>query len=167
MIWGTVATAAGIEWAFAAAAVGVAVGVLIGSREPLLSRELDLRPAGEWSEPHLVVDPEARDGPVLVTVEWYVAAEQQEAFREAMQLVERTRRRTGARRWGLYRDGGDATRFIEAYTVATWEEHVRQVQRFTVRDREIEQTARDLASAEPDQRWYFGVGPEPRGRRRR
>ena len=89
----------GIEWAFGAAAVGVALGVLAGARRTLLALELDLRPAGEWSEPHLVVDPAASDGPVLVTVEWCVRDERQAAFREAMQPVERTRRRTGARRW--------------------------------------------------------------------
>jgi MFS family permease len=165
VIWGLVATAAGVEWAFAAAGACVAIGVAVGALgAPLLGRELDLRPAGEWSEPHLVVDPAPEDGPVLVVVEWCVPVEHQQRFREAMAMVERARRRSGARRWGLYRDGSDVTRFIEGYTVATWEEHVRQVQRVTVRDREIEQVARELASEPPRMRWFFGASGKKRTR---
>ena len=150
---------------FAAAGAGVAAGVVVGTlRAPLLGRELDLRPAGEWSEPHLVVDPAPEDGPVLVVVEWCVPIEHHDRFREAMTFVERARRRSGARRWGLYRDGSEATRFIEGYTVATWEEHARQVERLTVRDREIEDVARELASEPPRMRWFFSAAPRRRGR---
>jgi MFS family permease/quinol monooxygenase YgiN len=155
VVWGVVAHAAGVEWAFVLSGIGVALGVAAGARERLVALDLDLSPAGEWSEPHLLVDPQAQDGAVLVTVEWCVDRERQAAFRAAMQPVERARRRSGARRWGLYRDGEDPTRFIEAYTVASWEEHVRQQQRVTVRDRELEQPARELASNDPELRRYF------------
>ena len=84
-------------------------------------------------------------GPVLITVEWHVPAERVEAFREAMRVVERIRRRTGARRWGLFQDGEEADLFLEAYVVATWEEHERQrSERFTVRDAELEARAIEL-----------------------
>ena len=160
VVWGVIAHAAGVEWAFVTSAAGVALGVLVGVRARLLSRDLDLRPAGEWSEPHLVIEPRPDSGPVLVVVEWHVPPERHAEFRVAMQPVERARRRSGARRWGLYCDGEDASRFIEAYTVATWEEHVRQMQRVTVRDRELEQAARDLVTpgTEPTLRRFFGAG---------
>lgn len=159
VVWGVIAHGAGVEWAFASAAAGVALGVLVGVRERLVALDLDLRPAGEWSEPHMVIEPRPESGPVLVVVDWIVPVDRHAEFREAMAPVERARRRTGARRWGLYCDAEDATRFIEVYTVATWEEHVRQMQRVTVRDRELEQPARDLAEGEPVLRRYFGPGP--------
>jgi MFS family permease/quinol monooxygenase YgiN len=163
VVWGAVAHVAGAGWALAAAAACVALGVA-AARRPLVALDLDLRPAGEWSEPHLVIDPERRNGPVLVTVEWCVPPENQDAFLDAMKAVERARRRSGARRWGLYRDGGDATRFVEAYTVASWEEHVRQQQRVTVRDREVEDEARALAAngSAPTVRRFFSASGRAR-----
>jgi MFS family permease len=144
--WGTVAETAGVEWAFAAAAAIVVAGVLLlGRRERLVALDIDVRPAQHWSEPHLLIDPATQRGPVLVTIEWRVRDADVEAYREAMRPVERARRRSGARRWTLYRDAQDPERFVEAFTVASWEEHVRQQQRVTVRDVELEQRARDLA----------------------
>ncbi|HWT94884.1 MAG TPA: MFS transporter [Solirubrobacteraceae bacterium] len=162
IVWGSVAGIWGVEWAMGASAIGVGIGVAFGRRRPLVALDIDLRPAGQWSEPHLVIEPNAQDGPVLVTVEWCVDETNADAFREAMRAVERARRRSGARRWGLYRDGAKPDRFIEAYTVATWEEHVRQQQRVTVRDREIEDRARALArnGSEPEVRRYFGAFAE-------
>ena len=58
-----------------------------------------------WPEPHLVFEPELEDGPVVVIVTHTVAPERAAEFRAAMELVRRTRLRTGAQSWGLYRDG--------------------------------------------------------------
>ncbi len=56
------------------------------------------------------------------------------------------RRRTGARRWGLWRDPADPERFLETFVVDSWEEHLRQHQRVTATDRRVEDAARELAS---------------------
>jgi quinol monooxygenase YgiN len=123
-------------------------GALAGRRLRLVALDLDLRPARHWPEPHLVLDPDPEEGPVLVTVEWRVAAEHVEAFREAMAPVGRSRRRTGARRWGLFQDAADPERFLEVWVVGSWEEHLRQHdERTTVRDEELEARARALARA--------------------
>jgi hypothetical protein len=62
--------------------------------------------------------PNAGDGPVLVSVTYKVPEENAVAFTEAMRNVGRSRRRTGALRWELFRDGSDPTRFVESYLVA-------------------------------------------------
>jgi len=144
-VWGLVAQHAGLRAALLAVGGGLATTVVVGRRLRLVALDLDLAPARHWPEPQLVLEPEPDEGPVLVTVEYRVDAGDAARFREAMRRVERARRRTGARRWDLYQDGADPTRFLELYSVATWEEHLRQHdERITVRDEEIIEEARRL-----------------------
>jgi hypothetical protein len=65
-------------------------------------------------------------------------------FREAMQAVGRVRKRSGASRWSLFQDAADPDRFVEAFLVPSWEEHLRQHERVTVADRRFEERARAL-----------------------
>ena len=54
-------------------------------------------------------------------------------------------RRSGAQRWGLFQDGSHPEKFVEAYIVQTWEEHLRQSQeRYTRSDEAHVQRARAL-----------------------
>jgi quinol monooxygenase YgiN len=86
----------------------------------------------------LIFTPDAADGPVLVTPTYRVAEDDAVAFTEAMRHVGRSRRRTGALRWELFRDGNDPTRFVESYLVGTWAEHLRQHEsRLTGADRKV------------------------------
>jgi hypothetical protein len=66
-----------------------------------------------------------------------------------MVKVGRMRRRTGARRWSLFRVPGDTECFRETFVLDSWEEHLRQHQRITANDRRIEDIARQLASGDP------------------
>ena len=87
-------------------------------------------------------------GPVLVTVEFTVAPERQASFLEAMDQLRGSRLRTGATRWELYRDGEQANRFVEIFSVPSWEEHLRQhAGRLTEMDRAVEEAA--LAFSDP------------------
>jgi hypothetical protein len=107
---------------------------------------LDLRSAPYTSEPSLVIEPRPEQGPVLVTLEYRVPPANADEFAERMRKVGRVRRRTGARRWGLWRDPADPSRFLETFLVESWEEHLRQHQRVTATDRRVEDEARELAS---------------------
>jgi hypothetical protein len=79
-------------------------------------------------------DPEFNDGPVGVLVSYTVDEAESEAFVGAMAEVGRQRRRDGAMQWRLYRDLDVPGQFIEWFTVATWAEHLRQVERPTASD---------------------------------
>ena len=117
----------------------------VARRWPLRTGAIDVRPSRHWPEPELAVEPEPGHGPVLVTVEYRVPHERAEEFRKAMEFVGRSRRRSGAERWGLFQDGADPEQFVEAYVVATWQEHLRQHhERFTRSDQLHEERARAL-----------------------
>jgi hypothetical protein len=59
-----------------------------------------------------------------------------------MQDLGRLRRRDGALNWGLFRDVADPFRFVEFFITDSWIEHLRQHERITVADLEIEGAVR-------------------------
>jgi hypothetical protein len=143
VIWGLIAQQADTRLAFSIVAVALLAGLPAARRWPLRpAGSIDVRVVEPGAEPDMVIDPDPAHGPVLVTVEYRVPPERADAFREAMQPVGRARQRSGGERWGLFQDGADPERFVEAYVVATWEEHLRQTQeRVTHTDRLFEERA--------------------------
>jgi hypothetical protein len=87
---------------------------------------------------------------VLVTLEYRVRAERADEFVAAMTELGRIRRRDGAYAWDLYEDLGDRGRFLETFTVGSWQEHLRQHERGTVADLDVERRVKELHD-----------GPEP------
>jgi quinol monooxygenase YgiN len=86
-----------------------------------------------------------------VTVEYTVAPEREAAFLEAMDRLRRSRLQTGATRWEIYRDGDRPDRFVELFSVPSWEEHQRQHEgRLTVTDQGVEEAV--LAFSDPPAR---------------
>src|SRR5215216_3256334 len=152
LIWGLVAEGIGLQTTFFIAAALVLASVAVGVvRRVPETGHLDPEPAIYWPEPRLAFDPEADTGPVMVTVEYTVTPERESAFLEAMDQLRLSRRRTGATRWELYRDGDRPDRFLELFSVPSWEEHLRQhVGRLTAVDREVEEAA--LAFSDPPAR---------------
>jgi hypothetical protein len=151
LAWGALSDAFGLVTAHVLAAVLMAAGVVTLRWWPLRDTSgLNREPAVFWPEPHLELDPEDHDGPVLVTVSYPVGPENDEAFVEAMEAVRRSRLRTGAVQWGLFRDGERPGRFVEAYVVPSWDEHLRQhTGRLTGADRAAEERAQALAEGPP------------------
>src|SRR5215211_1833280 len=152
LIWGLVAEGIGLQTTFFIAAALVLASVAVGVvRRVPETGHLDPEPAIYWPEPRLAFDPAADTGPVMVTVEYTVTPERESAFLEAMDQLRLSRRRTGATRWELYRDGDRPDRFLELFSVPSWEEHLRQhVGRLTAVDREVEEAA--LAFSDPPAR---------------
>lgn len=113
------------------AAVAVAVGTVGSRRWPVTTtREID-QTMVPGVEPTVVLAPSPKDGPVLVTVTYLVPEADMAAFATLMRHVERHRRRTGAYRWGLFRDLAVPDRFLETFVVSSWAEHLRQHHRRT------------------------------------
>jgi len=152
VIWGFMAGPAGLVVTFLIAAAVMAAGVATIRLWPLLdTRGIDRSLAVYWPEPHLVLESDPEDRPVLVTTTYTVAPENEQAFLHAMKWVRGSRMRTGAVEWGLYRDGETARRFVEYFVVPSWEEHLRQHRdRLTGFDRQREEQA-DALSNPPSQ----------------
>jgi hypothetical protein len=138
-----------VDAALSAVAAGLVGGLVLARRYPLPGRvERDLSPSLHWPQPLLVTEPAADDGPVLVSVEYRVGPKDADAFLSAVHDLARVRRRDGAFEWAVYRDTADATRYVEVFLVESWAEHLRQHDRFTVADRELEATVESWHRAE-------------------
>ena len=112
-------------------AVALLASPIAGRRWPLTwPRDYDLTML-PGDEPSVALDPAPDDGPVLVTVTYRVPNDDMDRFAATMRYVERHRRRTGAYRWGLFRDLAEPDRFVETFVVSSWAEHLRQHHRRT------------------------------------
>ena len=151
VIWGSIADRTSVTTSLLVAAAVLLGGALVGLRSPMPdTTKLDRRPSAHWPAPQLMFTPDASDGPIMVTLTYQVTEDNAAAFTEAMRHVGRSRRRTGALRWELFRDGGEPTRFVESFLVGTWAEYVRQREnRLTGADRRFEEQARRYAIREP------------------
>ena len=103
---------------------------------------LDFTPSMEWAAPVLAETPEDDSGPVLVTIDYRVDLAHRAEFVTAMQAVREMRRRNGAYFWELFHDSADPARFIECFMDESWLEHLRQHERVSVADREIQRRAK-------------------------
>jgi len=151
--WGVLAELVSLPFALTVAAGMLAAGGLTVRAWPMIGdAHLDHTPSLHWATPQLVFEPDPQEGPVLVTLVYRVPLTNATAFTAAMQRVGRSRRRTGAARWRMYRDGADLSRFVELYIVPSWSEHLRQHHgRITAADRTFEEEALELTDGSPVQ----------------
>jgi MFS family permease len=149
--WGTLATRATIDTALVWAGVGTIATTALAMWMRFPDGAADVSPWNHWRMPVIVqeVVPGLEQGPVLVTVEYRVEAEHADAFLRAMQQYEHVRRRDGASRWGLYRDLEHADVYLETFIVVSWAEHLRQHERLTRGDSDLEQLVASHARGEP------------------
>ncbi len=149
VLWGILAGPFGL-----AATFFIAAGVMIAGMATIRfwpfydTTKLDPSSTVYWPEPHLAVDLDSDSGPVIVTTTYTVTPENEPAFLQAMSYVRRSRRRTGATQWGLFRDAETAHQFVEYFIVASWDEHLRQHnERQTGADRRYAEQATALSES--------------------
>ncbi len=142
-VWGIVTQLAGLRLAVLVAAALVGVSALVG----LLLRipenaDLDRTPLAYWGATSVGLEPGSDTGPVLVSIEYEVTDDEEAAFLTAMEALRRSRLRSGASRWDLWRVGEAPQLFLEQFQVPTWAEHQRQHDgRLTAEDEAIEDEA--------------------------
>lgn len=147
--WGAVASRVGVSAALQWAGVGTIAATVLGLFLRLSDRSVDLTPWNHWRLPAGIPTEIDADGPLLVTVEYEVEPEHVVEFLEAMGQFGRVRRRDGASRWGICRDLETADRYLETFVVSSWAEHVRQHDRLTRADLQLEERIRGCTVSEP------------------
>jgi len=152
--WGEVAQRAGVEVALICAGVGTMASVIFALLARLPDSTADLTPWNHWRMPTVIKEIESGldQGPVLVAIRYAVIRGREAEFVEAMHEYGRIRRRDGAYRWGIYRDTEVADRYLEIFLVNSWAEHLRQHERQTQADGELERRLYTYVAGEPDVR---------------
>jgi MFS family permease len=159
-LWGLAAEHLGLPAAHYLAGGGALVALWATRRWTLQSGPAaDLTPSMHWPEPVLPAGVDQNAGPVLVTVEYHVAAENREAFLAALAPLARERRRDGAYGWNVFEDTEHPERIIETWLSDTWLDHLRQHRRITRADRTVEERVQRLAREPPRIAHYIAARP--------
>lgn len=161
-LWGTVATYTGVPNTFILAGASLGLALLTAIRYRLVVGErLDLTPSLHWPAPALIEEPGHDRGPVFVTVEYRIDPGRRSEFVQVMQEMRTIRLRDGAIKWELLNDNADPARFVETFVLESWVEHLRQHERVTIADREVEHRARafHVGSASPSVSHFLSQSP--------
>jgi len=150
--WGAVAARAGLGTALLWAGIGTLLSTALGLFLRLPDQGIDLTSWNHWRLPAVSEAISDVVGPVLVTVEYHVDVARVPEFIKTMHEYGRVRRRDGASRWGICRDLEIADRYLETFVVSSWAEHVRQHDRLTRADSEVEARLRQCTRGEPNVR---------------
>lgn len=146
-VWGFVAERAGSRAALVAAGATMAAGLLTNVRHRLSSvGDERLEPALHWDAPEVAREfgalaAEGEGRAAMVTIEYHIDPRREAEFREAMRGVRAERMRHGATYWGLFADASDPSRWVEFFAQPSWVEHLRQHERVTEADRDVESRA--------------------------
>ena len=144
-LWGLIAEKASSQTALLAAAVGMAIGVPVALRFPLLRGvPPDLSPYRFRTAPLPVLEPDPEEGPVLIVIEYRIRPADKNEFIRAVHAVRALRLRDGAIRWGVFQDTAQPERFIETFVMESWLEFLRTRERMTAADRVIRDRARSF-----------------------
>jgi hypothetical protein len=161
-VWGSVGARVSVETALLWAGLGTIATTALQLVARLPDTTADVSPWNHWRTPAVVKDiaPGLEQGPVLVTVEYLVDLQNVREFLRAMHKYGRVRRRDGASRWGIFRDVEHADVYVETFLVSSWAEHLRQHERSTRGDRDLEDRLHSYARSEPNVRHLIHVESE-------
>ena len=143
IIWGALANVLTMTPVFLIASVVAFVGTIANRWLPLASTEgIDLSPSLHWPTPDLDIPVKDERGPALVTIEYQINPSEKTNFRHVMHELRASRLRDGAIQWNLFNDPDVEERYLEAFMVRSWIDHLRQHERVTESDREIQEKLR-------------------------
>jgi MFS family permease len=154
--WGEIAGLVGLPDAHFLAAAGAVAAIAVTWRWKLQTAAgTDLTPSMHWPAPLTAQNIEQDRGPVLVTVEYHIRAQDREAFLDALAKLEHGRRRDGAYAWGVFEDAAVEGRILETFLVESWMEHLRQHERVTNADRVVQEAVWQFNLAGPPKVTHF------------
>jgi MFS family permease/quinol monooxygenase YgiN len=163
-LWGELARTTGLILTLLIAAGGALLAAPLIARWKLRTATgLDLNPSMHWPEPVVTGNVESDAGPVMVQVEYRIEAKDREAFLVAIEELASERRRDGAYAWDVFQDTANNTRFVETFFLESWIEHLRQHQRVTNADRQLEQRVARFFREPPVVTHFVAAGTEQRG----
>ena len=150
-VWGSTASAIGVEETLLISGAALLVSPLLGlwMRMPTVSGPNELSP-DVLADPEVRLSLTPRSGPIVVEIEYRVDPAKARLFYAVMQHVQLSRQRNGAYGWSIARDLADPELWTERYHCPTWHDYLRQRSRSTASERALHLRANK-----------FHIGPEP------
>ena len=117
-------------------------------------------PSRHWPEA-LTASPIEHDRwPVMILIEYRIDPADRAAFLTALFRLSRERRRDGAHAWGITEDAADPGLLLEWFMVESWAEHLRQHERVSRADADIQEEVLCFHRGEgrPVARHFLAIG---------
>ncbi|MBH1997525.1 MAG: MFS transporter [Sphingomonadaceae bacterium] len=138
-MWGRLAGEIGISHT-----VAISGGVLL--LMPVLALVSPLRDIGRDNltsvdmrgDPDIELALSGRSGPIRIEIDYHVDPDLARSFYDVMRKMQRARLRNGGYGWTISRDLGDRTLWTEHYEFPTWQDYLRNRERFTEADRALQ-----------------------------
>ncbi len=143
-LWGAVAGLLGLQTALVLAAALMLANLLLARRFPLRMGALHEVTPAPFKDLLIADQPDPAAGPVAVELSYRIDPAQGAAFLDLATQLKGPRRRDGATFWRIYRDLDDAGRYVERFIVTSWADYLRQRDRQTVADQDIEAQLRAM-----------------------
>ena len=140
-LWGYLADQMDLSTSLAMAGCGALATVLLGRWLPLNNRDRDHTPSQHWQAPPQHEIPHT-EGPVTVSREYQIDVSQRSSFLRLMDRVRAVRKRNGALSWQLLESHPGV--YIENIVITNWLDYLRQRERLTVEDRQLEEQIAQL-----------------------
>jgi len=151
LVWGRIAEWAGVPASLACAAGSMVVMLVLTRGRPVESAAAeDHTPTHPWEEPVPAHEIVPDQGPVMVTVEYFIEPTRAAEFEAVMGESRSARLRGGAVSWGLFEDVQVPGRYVEYFACETWADYLRRFDRFTAMD-----------VKQQEERFAFHVGDSP------
>ena len=151
VIWGRIAEWSSVPTSLLCAAAAMIVGLFVTRGRPLEGPEkVDYTPTHPFPEPVPSREMQPDDGPVMVTLEYQIDPARGTEFQSIMAESRGARLRNGALSWGLFEDVQNPGRYVEYFACDTWADYLRQFDRFTAMDQQLQAM-----------RYAFHLGTEP------
>ncbi len=139
LLWGTVTAHYNLTIAMIAASIGLVIANILTFKWSLEGNLIfDHTPSMDLPAPSVEKELSHDEGPVMVTVEYHVKAENINAFLTAIYDLRLTRLREGSFFWSIFNDVQDPRKFVECFMVESWLEHLRFHERVSIADRKIQ-----------------------------
>lgn len=162
--WGQLASMIGLSVTLTAVAVLALLFIPVTWRYRLdLGEHLDFAPTRHWPEPVLYAPVEPDVGPVLVMLEYRIDRADRDGFLTLIQEFGVIRRRDGAVRWGVFEDVEVEGRMIETFVVESWLAHLRQHERVSASDKDLQDRINALHRGDGAPRVTHAVTPRRGG----
>jgi len=166
VIWGYLATTAGVQNTLAGATVVLLIGLVLAYPLSInFTEALNFDPEPVKDLSHKLISTLQRDhGPLSITMEFKIDSMRRREFVNLMREVRLIHLRNGALRWGLHEDLGRPNTFRLEMVVPSWNHHLLQLERMTKAEEEVLKKARSLhqGTSPPEERSYISMSKELR-----
>ncbi|MDN3656137.1 MFS transporter [Ferruginibacter paludis] len=140
IIWGTIASRMGIQYAIFLAFGWMAASLLLAIPYALKNISIgSFTPAAKINTLVPALEITESDGPVLVWIDYEVSQENIQQFTTAALLLKNLRMRNGAMQVGVFQNITSPTIITEFFIVESWSQYLLQIQRYTTDDIAIEE----------------------------